>query len=106
MWIQPCRPQEEREHRRTINQARRFLHLEREKAGLPTKAAEHGVDIPIVGGKYYPIPKANITWRGMSVASIAEGVILWASDEVLAAAFGKELIEFTSFRAAWVKFLA
>ena len=62
MWCQPCRPMEEREHRRTLNIARRFLHGERERAKIGAKAMEHGVELPVIGGKYYPVAKANVCW--------------------------------------------
>lgn len=107
VWIQPCRPQAEREHRKLLNQGRRFLHWMREEAGIAAKIQEHGCLVAAVGGKYYPMPKANITWRGKPVAKITSGAIEWLEDGVLNSVFLADFRDFspTAFRSKWAAFL-
>ena len=105
--MQPCRPLDERLHRKTLNTARRYLHLEREKVGLSAKAEEFGALVPIISGKYYPIAKACITWRGKLVASVQDGKIAWAEKKELESIFGADFRRFSAdkFLKAWQEFL-
>ena len=107
MWCQPCRPMEEREHQRTLNTARRYLHTEREKSKVPPKTFEHVVELPVIGGKYYPVAKACISWKGVEIAKVVEGQIQWTDNETLDKTLGKDLAnsQAEEFQKSWSELL-
>ena len=87
--------------------ARRFLHLEREKHNVPHKITEYGESVPIIGGRYYPVPKALISWRGLTVATVQANEIVWQGADELLKAFGRDFKHFVAadFLKAWSAFL-
>ena len=90
-----------------MNMARRFLHLQRENSKMPNKTTEFGEEVPVIGGRYYPIPKACISLKGLTVATVQANHIVWEADEVLCRAFARDLKSFTAadFKKAWIAFL-
>ena len=105
-WLQPCRPPEEREHRNILNQARRFLHVKREDAGIATKLEERGSMVAVIGGKYYSVAKACIAWKGKTVV-LVEGAIEWSSNDNSNDACKDDFTNFEplTFKKSWTEFL-
>ena len=104
-WIQPVRSADNQANVKTINKARKFLHQERELAGIPDTYVDQGVTLKTVNGSYKP-GHETIMFRTDLVANLDQNhTIVWQQTGCDAAFANFVGYNFQAFTTKWQQFL-